>query len=60
MFNLPMFAYLDPGAGSLLLQALVGGFAGLFVVGRHLFRMVRIVRPSQPQVKGSQVAAEHA
>lgn len=60
MFNLPVFAYLDPGAGSLLLQALVGGFAGLLVVGRHLFRMVRMVRPSQPQVEGSQVAAENA
>ena len=60
MLNLPVFAYLDPGAGSLLLQALVGGFAGLLVVGRHLFRMVRMVRPSQPQVEGSQVAAEHA
>ncbi|MFM8477695.1 MAG: hypothetical protein ACKOEO_18080 [Planctomycetaceae bacterium] len=60
MLNLPIFAYLDPGAGSLLLQALVGGFAGLFVMGRHLFRMLRTLRTSQPQVDGSQVAAEHA
>ena len=60
MFNLPIFAYLDPGAGSLLLQALVGGFAGLFVMGRHFFRMLRTLRTSQQQADGSQVAAEHA
>lgn len=36
-----LLAYLDPGAGSLLLQALVGGFAGLFVLARHLFRSIR-------------------
>ena len=57
MLNLPILAYLDPGAGSLLLQALVGGFAGLFVVARHFFRMVRLVRSSQPQVDGSQVGS---
>lgn len=55
MLSLHVFAYLDPGAGSLLLQALVGGFAGLFVVVRHFIRMVRMVRTSQPQVDGSQV-----
>jgi hypothetical protein len=30
-------AYLDPGAGSLLLQALVGGSAGLFVFARYVW-----------------------
>lgn len=34
--NLP-FAYFDPSAGSLLLQALVGGFGGIVVVGRYLW-----------------------
>lgn len=29
-----MLAYLDPGAGSLLLQVLAGGLAGLAVVGK--------------------------
>ncbi len=37
-----LLAYLDPGSGSLLLQALLGGAAGLFVVlktfGRRIFR----------------------
>ena len=29
-----MLAYLDPGAGSMILQALAGGVAGLVVFGR--------------------------
>jgi hypothetical protein len=58
MPNLAVFAYLDPGAGSLLLQALVGGFAGLFVVVRHLYRLVRFSRGSQAPGDGSQVSAE--
>jgi hypothetical protein len=33
----PLLAYFDPSAGSLLLQALVGGFGGLIVVGRYLW-----------------------
>jgi hypothetical protein len=30
--------YLDPGTGSMLLQALIGGFAGFFVFARYLWR----------------------
>jgi len=37
----PIFAYLDPGAGSLLLQALVGGGAGLIVFGRYIWNALR-------------------
>jgi hypothetical protein len=33
----PLLAYFDPSAGSLLLQALVGGIGGLVVVGRFLW-----------------------
>lgn len=37
-----LFAYIDPGTGSILLQALLGGLAGLAVffrtTGRRLFR----------------------
>lgn len=33
----PILAYFDPSAGSLLLQALVGGFGGLVVLGRYLW-----------------------
>ncbi|MDX1969783.1 MAG: hypothetical protein SFV23_21605 [Planctomycetaceae bacterium] len=39
MVNFPaLFAYVDPGVGSLLLQALVGGSAGLMVISRYLWR----------------------
>lgn len=42
-------AYIDPGTGSLLLQALAGGFAGVAVVGklywRRLLRLLRIRKP---------------
>lgn len=34
-------AYLDPGTGSMLLQAIVGGSAGLFVFARHVWRSFR-------------------
>lgn len=30
-----LLAYFDPSAGSLLLQALVGGFGGVIVLGRY-------------------------
>ncbi|MBX3443348.1 MAG: hypothetical protein KF774_13160 [Planctomyces sp.] len=33
--------YLDPGSGSLLLQALVGGGAGLVVFGKYIWDAVR-------------------
>lgn len=32
-----VLGYFDPGNGSLLMQALVGGAAGLLVVGRYLW-----------------------
>lgn len=32
-----ILAYFDPGNGSLLMQALVGGVAGLAVFGRYLW-----------------------
>jgi len=32
-----LLAYFDPSAGSLLLQALVGGTSGIVVVGRYLW-----------------------
>lgn len=35
------FAYLDPGTGSMLLQAIVGGSAGLYVFVRHIWRSFR-------------------
>ncbi len=35
-----VFAYFDPSAGSLLLQALVGGFGGIVVLGRYVWLQV--------------------
>ena len=32
--NAPAWAYLDPGTGSMILQAVLGGIAGALVVGR--------------------------
>ncbi|MBI3860820.1 MAG: hypothetical protein HY290_02880 [Planctomycetia bacterium] len=33
----PLLAYFDPGSGSLLVQAVVGGMAGLIVLARCLW-----------------------
>jgi hypothetical protein len=33
-----LLAYFDPGSGSLLMQMLVGGAAGLFVFARYLWK----------------------
>jgi hypothetical protein len=33
----PVLAYFDPGSGSLVLQAVVGGAAGLFVLAKYLW-----------------------
>jgi hypothetical protein len=32
-----LLAYFDPGSGSLLLQAVIGGTAGLFVFAKYLW-----------------------
>ena len=38
-------AYLDPGAGSMILQALAGGVAGLLVAGKlYWARVKRVLR----------------
>ena len=45
MIRHTVFAYIDPGTGSILLQALLGGVAGLVVflktTGRRWFRRQR-------------------
>lgn len=32
LYLVPAYAYLDPGSGSLIIQAILGGIAGLFVI----------------------------
>ena len=51
-----MLSYLDPGAGSMILQALAGGLAGLAVAGKlywgRVKRALRLGRgpdPSDPE-----------
>ncbi len=34
----PAYAYIDPGSGSMMLQLLLGGVAGLAVIGRLHWR----------------------
>ena len=37
---LPVEAYLDPGSGSMLLQVLLGGFAGIAVIAKLYWNRV--------------------
>lgn len=49
-----IFAYFDPGSGSLILQVLIGGTAGLLVAGRFLWNSIRGKRPQpEPDEKDS-------
>jgi hypothetical protein len=47
-----IFAYLDPGSGSMLLQMLLGGVAGVAVsikmFGKRLLRMVTFWKRDEP------------
>ena len=40
----PAWAYIDPGAGSLLLQLILGGLGGLLVAIRLFWRRIRVSR----------------
>jgi hypothetical protein len=48
----PIFGYLDPGTGSMLLQLILGGFAGLVVAlklfGRRIFSGLTFWRKRAP------------
>jgi hypothetical protein len=43
-----LLAYFDPGSGSLVMQALVGGTAGLIVFGKYLWNSA-FSKPDKPQ-----------
>ena len=44
----PVFAYLDPGSGSMLLQVLLGGFAAVGVIARLFWhRLTAVFRRSE-------------
>jgi hypothetical protein len=49
----PTLAYLDPGSGSLLLQAIAGGVAGAAVVGKLFWRRIlTLLRIRKPEEEG--------
>jgi hypothetical protein len=37
----PAYAYLDPGTGSMLLQAILGGIAGVVIAGKLYWGKIR-------------------
>ncbi len=39
----PAYAYLDPGTGSMLVQLLLGGFAGVLVVGKLYWHRLKML-----------------
>ncbi len=39
----PAYAYLDPGTGSILIQLLLGGFAGVLVVGKLYWYRLKVL-----------------
>lgn len=43
-----ILAYFDPGSGSLLLQAIVGGGAGLVVFGKYVWESLRGRQAARP------------
>ncbi len=46
LFSAPASAYMDPGSGSLLLQIILGGLAGLAVAGKLFWhRVTSFFRP---------------
>jgi hypothetical protein len=40
LWDIPAQAYLDPGSGSMLIQLLLGGFAGLAVIIKLFWRRI--------------------
>jgi hypothetical protein len=52
-----MLSYLDPGAGSMIIQAVAGGVAGVAVAGKlywgRIRRVLRLGRSSKPDARRS-------
>ena len=49
-------AYIDPAAGSLLLQVLLGGVAGILVIGKLYYRKLMTLLGRQPRNEVSRPA----
>lgn len=53
----PAYAYLDPGTGSMILQALLGGAAGVAIAGKFYWRRLLVMvglrtEPEPPTEQG--------
>lgn len=54
------FAYLDPGTGSMLLQMLLGGVAGVLVVGKLYWHRLKEMLPgARRRAPAETSSAEH-
>ena len=57
-----LLAYLDPGSGSVILQAILGGAAALAVTGKlwwsRVLSLLRIRRPQPEPVADAELAAD--
>ena len=54
-FEIPTYAYLDPGSGSMLLQVLLGGFAAAGVIAKlYWHRLTAVFRRNEPKQDGHQ------
>lgn len=53
-----MFAYLDPGTGSIVLQVIVGGFAGLAVFFKMFGRRIMFWKKSDNELTSGEGDAE--
>jgi hypothetical protein len=60
LWSMPAHAYLDPATGSILLQGLLAGFAGLVVVVKLYWRRVRAFFRGERGGAGTLDAAESA
>ena len=55
-----ILAYFDPSAGSLVLQALVGGFGGVMVMGRYFWmQFINRHRPLPVEIERSSACASN-
>ncbi|MBT8101959.1 MAG: hypothetical protein KJO95_03260 [Gammaproteobacteria bacterium] len=54
----PAWAYLDPGTGSLILQSLIAGIAGLLVVGRLYWAKLKSFLAAAFSQSGTEPAVE--
>ena len=49
----PAYAYLDPGTGSMILQVLLGGAAGVAFAGRLYWRRFLVMIGARPESAGA-------